>query len=164
LLWAALGGLAIGLALGLLGGGGSTLTVPLLLALGVEPKAAIALSLAVVGTTAGSAVVSHARAQRVDWRAVAWLLPAVALGGRGRAAAHFRATRAAAGLRRADGQQPVSPCCFRDAWRHNAASPRGGSRLAAAGLAARRDHRPWPAGGAFLFVPALASRAASMRR
>ena len=70
-LWAALGGLGIGLALGLLGGGGSTLTVPLLLALGVEPRAAIALSLAVVGTTAAVAVVSHARAGNVDWRAAA---------------------------------------------------------------------------------------------
>lgn len=90
-LLAALGGLAVGLALGLLGGGGSTLTVPLLLALGVAPKPAIALSLGVVATTAGVAVWSHARGGRLDWRAAAWLLPTAALGGfaGGRAAGVF---------------------------------------------------------------------------
>jgi hypothetical protein len=90
-LLAVLGGLGIGLTLGLLGGGGSVLTVPLLLAIGLAPKPAIALSLAVVATTAGVAVASHARAQRVDWRAAAWLLPTTALGGfaGGRAAGAF---------------------------------------------------------------------------
>jgi uncharacterized membrane protein YfcA len=80
-LLAALGGLAIGLTLGLLGGGGSVLTVPLLLALGVAPKPAIALSVGVVATTATVAVASHARAGQVDWRAAVFLLPATALGG-----------------------------------------------------------------------------------
>jgi uncharacterized protein len=61
--------LLIGVSLGLLGGGGSILTVPLLVyVLGVEPKTAIAMSLVVVGITSASAVVVHARAGRVRWR------------------------------------------------------------------------------------------------
>ncbi|WNG53667.1 sulfite exporter TauE/SafE family protein [Archangium gephyra] len=61
--------LLIGVTLGLLGGGGSILTVPLLVyVLGVEPKTAIAMSLLVVGLTSASAVVVHARAGRVHWR------------------------------------------------------------------------------------------------
>lgn len=63
---AALLSLAMGVVLGLLGGGGSILTVPLLVyALGVEEKAAIASSLLVVGVTSLVAAVSHARAGRV---------------------------------------------------------------------------------------------------
>ncbi len=61
--------LLIGVLLGLLGGGGSILTVPLLVyVLGVEPKTAIAMSLLVVGVTSASATVMHARAGRVRWR------------------------------------------------------------------------------------------------
>ncbi|QRN97149.1 sulfite exporter TauE/SafE family protein [Archangium violaceum] len=61
--------LLIGVLLGLLGGGGSILTVPLLVyILGVEPKTAIAMSLVVVGLTSASAAVMHARAGRVRWR------------------------------------------------------------------------------------------------
>jgi uncharacterized membrane protein YfcA len=61
--------LLIGVLLGLLGGGGSILTVPLLVyILDVEPKTAIAMSLLVVGLTSVSAVVMHARAGRVRWR------------------------------------------------------------------------------------------------
>ncbi|NUT33418.1 MAG: sulfite exporter TauE/SafE family protein [Hamadaea sp.] len=60
---------AIGLSLGLLGGGGSILTVPALVYLaGVEPKQAIAMSLFVVGVTAAVGLIPHARAGRVHWR------------------------------------------------------------------------------------------------
>jgi len=88
---AALVAFGIGLTLGLLGGGGSVLSVPLLLALGIAPKPAIALSLGVVATASLGAVAGHARAGQVDWRAAAWLLPAAALGGfaGGRAAGFF---------------------------------------------------------------------------
>ena len=59
----------IGISLGLLGGGGSILTVPILrYVLGMEVHDAIALSLLVVGTTSAAAVISHARAGRVRWR------------------------------------------------------------------------------------------------
>lgn len=61
--------LLVGIALGLLGGGGSILTVPLLAYVaGMEAKQAIATSLLVVGTTSAVAAVSHARAGRVQWR------------------------------------------------------------------------------------------------
>ncbi len=56
----------IGLALGTLGGGGSILTVPVLVyVLGFDPKLAIAMSLPVVGTAALVGVVTHWRAGNV---------------------------------------------------------------------------------------------------
>ncbi|NBM17086.1 TSUP family transporter [Streptomyces sp. GC420] len=64
-----LASLLIGVSLGILGGGGSILTVPILVYLaGVETKQAIATSLFVVGVTSAAGVVSHARAGRVRWR------------------------------------------------------------------------------------------------
>lgn len=61
--------LLIGASLGLLGGGGSILTTPILIyALGMETKPAIATSLIVVGVTSIAAVVQHARAGNVDWK------------------------------------------------------------------------------------------------
>jgi uncharacterized membrane protein YfcA len=66
---AAILSLLIGVTLGLLGGGGSILTVPMLtIVLGMPDKAAISLSLAVVGFTSAAASYSHARAGRVKWR------------------------------------------------------------------------------------------------
>ncbi len=60
--------LCIGLSLGLLGGGGSILTLPILIyVLGLDEKTAIATSLVVVGVTSLSALVSHARARNVRW-------------------------------------------------------------------------------------------------
>lgn len=60
---------AIGLLLGLLGGGGSILTVPVLVYLaGQQPQSAIAASLFVVSVTSAVALVPHARAGRVQWR------------------------------------------------------------------------------------------------
>lgn len=59
----------IGVSLGLLGGGGSILTVPILVYVaGQDPKVAIATSLLVVGVTSAAGAVSHARAGRVQWR------------------------------------------------------------------------------------------------
>ncbi|HEX7843656.1 MAG TPA: sulfite exporter TauE/SafE family protein [Kofleriaceae bacterium] len=61
--------LAIGISLGLFGGGGSILTVPVLhYVFRVEAHDAIAMSLIVVGATSLVAVVPHARAGRVRWR------------------------------------------------------------------------------------------------
>jgi len=69
LLLAALLSLLIGVVLGMLGGGGAILTLPMLVyALGVEPKVAIATSLFVVGTTSVAAASVHARAGRVRWK------------------------------------------------------------------------------------------------
>lgn len=60
---------AIGVVLGMLGGGGAILTLPMLVyALDVEPKSAIATSLFVVGTTSAVATLVNARAHTVEWR------------------------------------------------------------------------------------------------
>jgi hypothetical protein len=61
--------LLIGLSLGLLGGGGSILTVPILVyALGQQPEPAIATSLLVVGATSAVAALIRARVGQVHWR------------------------------------------------------------------------------------------------
>jgi len=59
----------VGLSLGLLGGGGSILAVPLLVYVaGLDAQPAIATSLFVVGATSAVAVLPHAHAHRVRWR------------------------------------------------------------------------------------------------
>ncbi len=59
----------IGISLGLLGGGGSILTVPILLYVFKLPtREAIATSLLVVAATSAAALIPHARAGRVQWR------------------------------------------------------------------------------------------------
>jgi uncharacterized membrane protein YfcA len=59
----------IGVSLGLLGGGGSILTVPILLyVFRMEPKVAIATSLFVVGSTSLIGLIPHARGGRVRWK------------------------------------------------------------------------------------------------
>ncbi len=71
LLWP--GAVAIGLSLGLLGSGGSILTVPVLVYLvGQEEKVAIAGSLAIVGLIALVGALPYARERLIDWRSV-WL-------------------------------------------------------------------------------------------
>lgn len=63
-------GVLIGLSLGVLGGGGSILTVPVLVSvLGVEPQSATSASLIVVGLTSVIAGIDHARRREVHWRA-----------------------------------------------------------------------------------------------
>ena len=71
----------VGISLGLLGGGGSILTVPLLAYVaGMDAKPAIATSLLVVGVTSAIGAITHARAHRVRWR-VAVLFGAAAMAG-----------------------------------------------------------------------------------
>lgn len=61
--------LIVGLSLGLLGGGGSILMVPILrYVLELEGHGAIATSLFIVGTTSGVALIAHARRGHVQWR------------------------------------------------------------------------------------------------
>ena len=61
--------LVIGVVLGMLGGGGAILMLPMLVyAVGLEPKAAIASSLFVVGTTSIAGMTMHARAGAVRWK------------------------------------------------------------------------------------------------
>ena len=59
----------IGLALGLIGGGGSVLAVPILVyVMQVPPKPAIAMTLAIVGTVSLVGVIPHWRKGNVNWR------------------------------------------------------------------------------------------------
>jgi uncharacterized membrane protein YfcA len=78
-------GLAIGLAVGTLGGGGSVLAVPVLVyVLGQTVPDATTASLVVVAAGAAAGGLSHARAGRVCWRHAgsftAAALPGIALG------------------------------------------------------------------------------------
>jgi len=65
------GAIAIGISLGLLGSGGSIVTVPVLVYLfGQDEKVAIAGSLAIVGTIALAGSVTYMRERYVVWRSV----------------------------------------------------------------------------------------------
>lgn len=79
ILLAYLASLLIGLSLGLLGGGGSILTLPVLVYLfGVGTVEATAYSLFIVGATALASIVPKARAGHVDLRTAFWFgLPSV---------------------------------------------------------------------------------------
>jgi uncharacterized membrane protein YfcA len=62
----------IGVSLGLLGGGGSILAVPMLVYVaGIAARAAVAMSLAIVGTTSVIASVLHGRQGRLDYKVAA---------------------------------------------------------------------------------------------
>jgi len=65
--------LCIGLLLGLLGGGGSILTVPMLVyVLGMETKSAIVTSFVVIGSSSLIALIPHARSRAVCWKSGFW--------------------------------------------------------------------------------------------
>jgi len=64
----ALIGIALGLSLGLFGGGGGILAIPLLVAAGVPTDEAGTTSLVVVGIGAMGGLIPHARAGRIAWR------------------------------------------------------------------------------------------------
>ena len=71
----------IGLSLGMLGGGGSILTVPIFVyVLGFDPKLAIAMSLPVVGITSAVGVMSHWQHGSVDLK-IAAMFGLVAMAG-----------------------------------------------------------------------------------
>ena len=71
--WIILGAIAIGLSLGMLGSGGSILTVPVLTYLVGQPeKLAIASSLAIVGGISLLGVIPYAVRREIDWRSVVW--------------------------------------------------------------------------------------------
>ncbi len=69
--WAFLGALLIGISLGLLGSGGSILTVPVLIYLVGEPeKVAIAESLGIVASISLVGAIPYAIRKEVDWKSV----------------------------------------------------------------------------------------------
>jgi len=61
-------GAVLGTVIGMLGGGGGVLAVPMLVAIGEPVLSASTMSLVDVGTGAAAALVPHQRAHRVDWR------------------------------------------------------------------------------------------------
>ncbi|MBC24480.1 MAG: permease [Phycisphaerae bacterium] len=68
-----LGAILIGVCLGLLGSGGSILTVPILVyMLGHPEKAAMGESLAIVGLIAAAGVIQKCRKGEINWQAVMW--------------------------------------------------------------------------------------------
>ena len=86
-----LGALVVGLSLGLLGSGGSILTVPILVyVVGESPKLAVAASLAIVGIIALVGAASYARKRLVDWRFVLYFgLPGIVATYAGAWVSHF---------------------------------------------------------------------------
>lgn len=73
--------IAIGVSLGLIGGGGSILALPILkYVMGVETKEAIAMSLAVVGTVSLIGAIPHWRQGNVNFRAAAIFAPTAMVG------------------------------------------------------------------------------------
>ena len=91
----------MGITMGMLGGGGSILTVPLLVYVaGLDPREAITASLVVVGTASAVALVPHARAGRVRWRAGALFAVTGTIGayGGGRLGQHLPAELLLAGF------------------------------------------------------------------
>ena len=151
--------LVVGVSLGLLGGGGSILTVPLLAYVaGLAPGNAIATSLLVVGVTAASAAIAHARAGRVHWRAAA-VVGAVAMIGAcaGGSAARFvpgsvllvafAVVMIGAGLAMLRGRGDCDAV---------EARPLPVARMVLLGLAVGLLSGLLGAGGGFLLVPALA--------
>jgi uncharacterized protein len=68
-----LGAVAIGVLLGLLGSGGSILTVPILVyGLGHAERKAMAEALAIVAVVAFAGAVPYAAKRQIDWRNVLW--------------------------------------------------------------------------------------------
>jgi uncharacterized protein len=80
MIFALLGAVVIGLSLGLLGSGGSILTVPVLVYLVQEPqKLAIAESLAIVGGISLVGALPYVFKKHVHWKSVVWFgIPGVA--------------------------------------------------------------------------------------
>lgn len=71
----------IGISLGLLGGGGSILTVPILVyAMGMDAKLSVALSLAIVGATSLIGSVGHYRAGNLNFKVALIFGPVAMLG------------------------------------------------------------------------------------
>lgn len=147
----------IGGSLGLLGGGGSMLTLPMLVyVVGVPPRDAIAASLFVVGVTSAVGVVAHARSGRVDWRVGALLGAAGMVGAYagGRLARFVPAELLLAAFAALMVATSVGMLRGRRAAPARVEAP-SLARLVALGLATGAASGMVGAGGGFLIVPAL---------
>ena len=73
--------IGIGISLGLMGGGGSILAVPILVyVMGIDSSRAVAMSLFIVGSVSLLGVIPYARQALVKWRVVAEFTPAAMIG------------------------------------------------------------------------------------
>lgn len=71
--WIIVGAIIVGLTLGMLGSGGSALTVPVLIYMvGHGAKESIAESMAIVGLISLIAAIPYARSGQIDWRSVVY--------------------------------------------------------------------------------------------
>ena len=150
----------VGFSLGLLGGGGSILAVPLLVYVaGLPAKEAIAMSLLVVGTTSAAGLVPYARAGRVRWR-TGLMFGGSAMGGAyggGRLAAVIPATVLLIGF--AVMMFATAIAMIRGRRLRDDRPPAGDlpvARVVAVGLLVGSVAGLVGAGGGFLVVPALA--------
>jgi uncharacterized membrane protein YfcA len=149
----------IGVSLGLLGGGGSILAVPLLVYVaGLPATEAIAMSLLVVGITSGVGLIPHARAGRVRWRS-GLLFGAAAMAGAyagGRLAAVIPATVLLTGFAlMMFGTAVMMIRGRRDTPDRPVPAERSAARIAPYGAAVGLVAGLVGAGGGFLIVPAL---------
>jgi len=167
-------GLIVGLSLGLTGGGGSILAVPLLVyGLGIDLRTAVAMSLVIVGATSLFGAVIQARSGHVLWRA------GLVLGSGGIVVAPLGAMAGAAlpddavvlmfavlmlivgaqVIREGRGGEVPSACsglaCTRDERGHPEPTFACTSKLLAAGAATGFLSGLFGVGGGFLLVPAL---------
>lgn len=150
-----LGALVVGLSLGLLGSGGSILTVPILVyALGEPEKAAIAESLAIVALIAAAAAVPAALGGRIAWSMVARFgLPGMA--GSYLGAALSRQLPASWQLLGFAAVVLTAATMMLRPWRAREASRPRPSLMALEGLAVGTITGLVGVGGGFLIVPAL---------
>jgi len=71
--WVLFGALMVGLSLGLLGAGGSFMTIPILVyVVGQEEKVAFASALAIVAVISFFSALGYAKRGQIDWRSVVW--------------------------------------------------------------------------------------------
>jgi uncharacterized membrane protein YfcA len=149
---------AVGVTLGLLGGGGSILTVPILVYLaGAAPEPAIAMSLFVVGVTSAVSVLPHARAGRVRWR-TGLLFGAAGMAGAylgGRLATYLPAGLLLAGFGVMMALTAFAMLCQGPRAADRAPRPRPAARTLLNGAAVGLVTGLVGAGGGFLIVPAL---------
>jgi uncharacterized membrane protein YfcA len=150
-------GVAIGLALGLVGAGGSLLTVPILVfVLGQSARQATTATLVIVGITAVAGAIEHARHGAVRWRVAATFGAAAAAGAVGGTAlnrlvnedallAAFGVLMLAAAYALARGRPSTAPPVER----------RIGPGLLLAGLAVGVLTGFFGVGGGFVVVPVL---------
>lgn len=149
--------LLIGVVLGMLGGGGAILTLPMLVYVaGVEPRAAIAMSLFVVGSTSLVGTAVHARAERVRWK-VGALFGVAAMAGAfaGGRAAHFVAAPALLSAFAVVMLVTATAMLRQRSAMVEAARPLAAVRVLVLGAAVGVVSGLVGAGGGFLIVPAL---------